>query len=293
MHRDRFAPSPTGQLHLGHAYSALTAWRSASAAKGQLVLRIEDIDSTRCREEHVKAIVDDLAWLGVTWHGKLTRQSHRSELYRTALEKLSALGICYPCNCTRRDIQAALAAPQEDAVTPAGVTTKPRVYPGTCRYRIMKDATDADSVRLDMKRAIRLLGGSVQVGKLSYTEIGEVHADRYFLDSERLVRNHGDIVLARKDIGTSYHLAVVVDDDLQEITHVTRGEDLFFATDLHRLLQELLDLSVPVWNHHKLIRDAFGNRLAKRKNSKTLRQLREEGKTPESIRKMLQLEDWN
>jgi glutamyl-Q tRNA(Asp) synthetase len=269
--RTRFAPSPTGPLHLGHAFSALTAWRLAIAEGGRFLVRIEDIDRARCRPEWEAAILADLAWLGLSWPEPVMRQSGRMPAYRAALEALRRRGLVYPCTCSRRDIAAALAAPQENA-------PRPSVYPGTCRGR--RDAPEAAAWRLDLARALET------AGPLAFVETGE-QAGEHAVDPARLLAETGDVVLARRDIGVAYHLAVVVDDAAQGITHVVRGMDLFEATPLHRLLQALLGLPVPVWHHHRLIRDERGRRLAKRDDARAIARFREEGLSPEAVRALL------
>lgn len=276
---ERFAPSPTGHLHLGHAFSALTAHDAARAAGGRFLLRIEDIDHTRCRPEFEAAILEDLAWLGICWDGPVWRQSERRAHYRAALERLGRLGVLYPCRCTRADIRAAMSAPQEGA--------RPGVYPGTCRGRPLAEAGPGDALRLDLRAAFAALGGAGAVRALRCEELGARHRGMHRLDPDRLLAEIGDVVLARRDIGTSYHIAVVVDDAAQGVTHVTRGEDLFDFMFLHRLLQALLELPVPRWRHHRLIRDEQGRRLAKRDEARSLRRLRAEGARPEDIRAML------
>ncbi|MEZ5828059.1 MAG: tRNA glutamyl-Q(34) synthetase GluQRS [Hyphomicrobiales bacterium] len=274
----RFAPSPTGLLHLGHAFSALTTWDAANAAGGQCLLRIEDIDMTRARSEYEAAIFEDLTWLGMTWAEPVWRQSERLEVYATALEQLGRLGVTYPCCCTRADIRAALSAPQEGATS--------AVYPGTCRGRSMAECGPGDAIRLDLERAFAFLGGQT----LTWRETGPAHAGRHALDADAMQREIGDVVLVRKDIGAAaYHLSVVVDDAAQAVTHVIRGEDLFEATPIHRLLQALLDLPVPVWHHHHLVRDEAGKRLAKRDDARAIRTYREAGNTPEDVRRMASL----
>jgi glutamyl-Q tRNA(Asp) synthetase len=248
----------------------------ARAAGGAFLLRIEDIDTTRCRPEWEAAIHEDLGWLGLSWPEPVMRQSERLPAYRAALDRLAALGLTYPCTCTRRDIAAALSAPQEGA-GPEGP-----VYPGTCRGRT--DAPAGAAIRLDMGRALDRLGGMP-----AFCETGPEHAGIHHLDAAALVAGTGDIVLARRDIGTSYHLAVVVDDAAQGITHVVRGGDLFEATPIHRLLQALLGLPVPVWHHHRLIRDESGRRLAKRDDARALARFRAEGATPADIRRRIGL----
>lgn len=267
----RFAPSPTGLLHLGHAFSALTAWEAAKAADGEFLLRIEDTDRTRARPEYEAAIYEDLTWLGVTWSEPVWRQSERLGVYASALEQLDRHGVIYPCRCTRADIRAALAAPQEGADS--------TVYPGTCRGRLA-DAGPSDAIRLDLDRALKLLDGQT----LTWRETGTARAGTHALDPEAMQRRIGDVVLGRKDIGAAaYHLSVVVDDAAQGVTHVIRGEDLLEATPLHRLLQALLDLPVPVWHHHPLVRDEAGKRLAKRDDARAIRTYREAGRTPEDV----------
>ncbi|MEJ2019847.1 MAG: tRNA glutamyl-Q(34) synthetase GluQRS, partial [Maritimibacter sp.] len=274
----RFAPSPTGLLHLGHAFSALTAWDMAQAAGGQFLLRIEDIDTPRCRPEFEQAIDDDLSWLGMDWPTPVMRQSERLAEYEAALNKLGEIGVTYPCSCTRGDIRAALSAPQEGAPMqgPDGV-----IYPGTCRGREMESRLPGDAIRLDMAKAMAL------VGALAFTETGPAHTGLHHITAAKMIETVGDVVLARKDIGTSYHIAVVVDDAAQGITHVVRGEDLFSATPIHILLQRLLGLAQPIYHHHRLIRDEAGKRLAKRDDARAIRLYREQGKTPEDIRARL------
>ncbi|MBV1865641.1 MAG: tRNA glutamyl-Q(34) synthetase GluQRS [Rhodobacteraceae bacterium] len=276
---ERFAPSPTGLLHLGHGFSALTAFEAAHKAGGRFLLRIEDIDQPRCRPEFEQAIYDDLRWLGISWDGLVMRQSERMPAYRNALAKLVSLGLCYPCGCTRRDIASALSAPQEDVDPVMGPDGT--IYPGTCRGRKMTARTGNDAVRLNIAMAVAYLGG---VNKLNYLDIG---TGKITLDKDMLIEGCGDIVLARKDIGTSYHLAVVVDDAEQKITHVTRGIDMASATPIHRLLQALLDLPTPIYRHHRLIRDANGKRLAKRFDAMALQAYQRAGKSVQDIRELL------
>ncbi|MBP7002352.1 tRNA glutamyl-Q(34) synthetase GluQRS [Amaricoccus sp.] len=265
--RTRFAPSPTGRLHLGHAFSALVA----AGTGAEFILRIEDLDATRCRPAYEAGILDDLAWLGLTWPHPPLRQSTRAPAYAAALARLRALRLLYACRCTRRDI--ALSAPQEGAEGP--------VYPGTCRGLFLPE--DGAALRLDLRAALAL------AGPLAWQEIGPWHAGLRPIDPEQLAAELGDPVLARKDLGTSYHLAVVVDDAAQGITHVVRGEDLRPVTPLHRLLQALLDLPAPLWLHHRLIRDETGRRLAKRDDARALATLRAEGVTPAEVRAMVGL----
>jgi Glutamyl- and glutaminyl-tRNA synthetases len=274
----RFAPSPTGPLHLGHAFSALTAFDLAREAGGSFLLRIEDIDTARCKPAYEAQIHDDLRWLGLTWPEPVMRQSERRPAYDAALARLEALGVTYRCTCTRGDIRAALSAPQEGAplIGPDGP-----VYPGTCRHAGHNDPSAA--IRLDMARA------TAMTGPVAFTESGPLHAGPHQYRPEWLTKHVGDIVLARRDIGTSYHLAVTVDDAAQGITLVTRGADLFEATPVHLVLQRLLDLPTPAYHHHRLIRDDHGKRLAKRDDSRALSLYRAEGARPADIRRMLGL----
>jgi len=270
----RFAPSPNGFLHLGHAYSALTAGGAARAAGGRFLLRIEDIDRARARPDFEAAIYQDLAWLGLGWEEPVRRQSEHFDEYARALDRLEARGLLYPCFCTRREIAAALTAPHG----PEGA-----VYPGTCRVltdterRRRRDAGDDPARRLDLARAL------AEAGPLAFTESGSTVT----VDPDRLRAEIGDVVLARKDVPASYHLAVVHDDALQGVTTVIRGDDLAFATPLHRLLQTLLGLPAPAYRHHGLVTDADGRRFAKRDGAVTLRALRATGVTPPEIRARL------
>lgn len=263
-HTTRFAPSPTGWLHLGHAYAALFAAKRAEG--GRFLLRLEDIDTTRSRPEYEQALFDDLAWLGLVWEEPVRRQSEHMDEYRAGLEALEALGLLYPCFCTRREIQEEIARAGHAPHGPDGV-----LYPGICRLRSEHERSariangEAFALRLDVQKAIGLIGKELHWEDALHGRFTATPAI------------FGDVVLARKDTPASYHLAVVLDDALQGITLVTRGEDLLPATHLHRLLMELLKLPVPRWEHHKLICDESGRRLAKRDNARSLRTLREQG----------------
>ena len=246
----RFAPSPTGQLHLGHAASAIRAHDFARARGGRFLLRIEDIDPGRSRADHVTAILADLAWLGLSWDGPVLHQSARLPAYAAALETLKARDLVYPCTCTRADIAASTTAPHGAAP----------VYPGTCRTRA-PDPTRAAAWRLRMDRAVALAGPLLWQDET----VGTVHA---------LPQAQGDVVLARRDAPASYHLAVTIDDAHQGITDVVRGIDLFEATHVHRLLQALLGLPTPVYHHHPLTLGTDGRRLAKRDGAPALSDLR-------------------
>lgn len=269
----RFAPSPTGPLHLGHAYAALVA-----DARGQMLLRIEDIDRARCKPEWEAAIFDDLRWLGLDWPQPVMRQSDRMKIYQQVLEKLTRLGVTYRCDCSRGDIRAALSAPQEGAplIGPDGP-----IYPGLCRGKALSAPDTA--IRLDMARAMAL------VGRLRFDESGPEQVGTHIKIAAEMIETIGDIVLARRDLGTSYHLAVVVDDAAQGITEVTRGADLFEATAIHVLLQRLLGLPTPAYHHHRLIRDDQGKRLAKRDDARALAKYRADGATPQDIRALVGL----
>lgn len=268
----RFAPSPTGYLHLGHAFSALFAQHQARAAGGRFLLRLEDIDTVRCRPEFAEAILTDLRWLGLDWDGPVRKQSEHLDDYRTALGRLQGRGLLYPCFCTRKEIEAEIARSGHAPHGPDGV-----LYPGTCRgldpserqHRL--DSGQPYALRLDMQAAI------AQAGPLTWRDL-EAGLQTARPDI------FGDVVLARKDTPTSYHLAVVWDDALQGITLVTRGHDLFEASHVHRLLQALLALPVPDYRHHPLLTDAEGRRYAKRDKALTIASLRQSGHTPAQIR---------
>ncbi|MFC4348898.1 tRNA glutamyl-Q(34) synthetase GluQRS [Kordiimonas lipolytica] len=266
----RFAPSPTGRLHKGHAYSALLAYHRAREEGGRFLLRIEDIDTVRCRNEFVDGIFEDLKWLGLTWEEPVRRQSEHFSDYQTALDRLKAMGVVYPCFCTRKDIQREIEAAESAPHGPDGP-----IYPGICRGRADAVPLLAEGKphawRLDLKAALEHIGEPLSW----HDEIkGEVTAK-----PEEL----GDVVLARKDTPTSYHLSVVVDDTLQHITHIIRGEDLFHATHIHVVLQKLLGYPTPIYHHHGLLLDEHGERFAKRNKSVTLESLRARDIDPEAL----------
>jgi glutamyl-Q tRNA(Asp) synthetase len=272
----RFAPSPTGLLHLGHAHSALFAWREARAAGGRFLLRLEDIDATRCRPAYAAAILEDLAWLGLDWDGEVRVQSAHMAEYAAAIASLSARGLLYPCFCTRAEIAREIAAIGNAPHGPDGV-----LYPGTCRH--LKAAERAARLARGEPHALRLdIAAAVAAapGPLWCEEVGE---GLFAADPAPLF---GDVVLARKDTPASYHLCVTHDDALQGVTLVTRGEDLKPATHLHRLIQALMGWPVPRWRHHGLLVGPDGRRLAKRDSAATLRSLREAGHHPEEVRAM-------
>lgn len=275
----RFAPSPTGYLHLGHAYSALFAFEAARSTGGCFLLRIEDIDQQRCRPEFELGIREDLRWLGIHWDGPVRRQSEHGAVYQAALDELRELGVLYPCFCSRRQIRVEIEQAGRAPHGPSGEA----LYPGICRHLDPAQAEarirngEAYALRLDLAKALAV------TGPLTWEDCraGVVAADPSSL---------GDVVLARKDVPTSYHLAVTVDDHLQGVTLVTRGEDLFHATHVHRLLQALLGLRTPRYYHHNLVADSSGQRLAKRNRAITLRHLRDCRRTPDDIWRMIGLQ---
>lgn len=275
----RFAPSPTGLLHLGHAYSALLAYDMARDAGGVFLLRIEDNDTARCRPEFEQAIYDDLSWLGINWPNPVLRQSEVQATHLASLDQLSARGLTYPCSCSRGDIRQAISAPQEGdpKFGPDGL-----IYPGTCRNRPMSSHRNGDAIRLNMAKAVERIGGP-----LKFCETGGGKPLEIVIDPSSLVAGVGDVVLGRKDIATpAYHLSVVLDDAAQDISHVVRGKDLYEATQIHVVLQHLLGLPTPVYHHHRLIRDETGKRLAKRDDARAIATYRDAGKTPQDIRAM-------
>lgn len=274
----RFAPSPTGPLHLGHAYSAILAHDMARTANGQFLLRMEDTDLERCRPEWDALIQEDLTWLGLTWDGPIHRQSQQIASYNSRLEALETKGLLYPCSCTRSDIRAALSAPQE------GVAFN--VYPGTCRHRGMETRKPSDALRLNLSAALRLLAAA----DLNFTETGPAHAGLHRGDPDQAMQQIGDVVLSRKgeDI-VAYFLASAFDDADQGVTHVVRGEDLFDFTPIQVILQHLFGLPTPTYHHHRLIRDENGKRLAKRDDARAISKYRAEGATPADIRRLVGL----
>jgi len=271
----RFAPSPTGYLHLGHAYAALYAETLARKEGGRFILRIEDIDKARCKPEFEEAIYEDLKWLGLTWETPIRRQSEHLADYTDVLNRLSNINLTYPCFCTRSEIKAEI-----ERAGWAPHNSEKSVYPGTCK--LLSDAQrmkrinegEAHVIRLDITKALEI------TGPLSWH-------DRKAGFQTAKFNNFGDIVLARKDIPTSYHLSVTVDDALQEVTLVTRGKDLVESTAIHRLLQSLLGYEAPQYYHHKIITNNDGKRFAKRDQADTLHSLRVSGKKPNDIRSMI------
>ncbi|WP_223974431.1 tRNA glutamyl-Q(34) synthetase GluQRS [Bradyrhizobium sp. RD5-C2] len=283
----RFAPSPNGYLHLGHAYSALLNYDLARDSGGRFLLRIEDIDATRCRVEFEQAIYEDLAWLGIAWETPVRRQSEHFAAYRAAIERLSAERLVYPSFESRAEIARLVADRESASAWPRDPDGAP-LYPGTAkslsaeqRDRLIGQGGPF-ALRLDMAAACARTGG------LRWQEDGEGPAAKTGNVAAR-PEAWGDVILARKETPTSYHLSVVIDDTLQGVTDVVRGVDLFWSTSVHRLLQELLGLPVPAYRHHTLIRDAAGQKLSKSTRATGLRELRAEGASPADIRRLVGL----
>jgi glutamyl-Q tRNA(Asp) synthetase len=263
----RFAPSPTGLLHLGHAHAALFAARAAEGAGGRFLLRIEDIDASRCRPSFTAAIQEDLSWLGLRWAEAPRVQSERMPHYAATLSTLRQRGLLYPCFCTRGDIAAAIAAAHGPAA----------IYPGTCRHLSRAEAEARIAAGRPYALRLNAALALAEAGPLTFTDL--IHGPRRCTPEAQ-----GDVVLARKDIPASYHLCVTQDDAEQGVTLVTRGEDLLEATDIHRLLQALMGWPEPLYAHHGLIIDEHGKRLAKRNNAPTLRAMRASGMSPGEVR---------
>jgi glutamyl-Q tRNA(Asp) synthetase len=267
----RFAPSPTGELHIGSAYSAWQCWRRARDVGGTFLLRIEDIDIRRCKREYERAILADLTWLGLPWDGAVRRQSEHFADYGQVLDRLDGRGLIYPCFCTRSDIVASATAPQG----PDGP-----LYPGTCRHLSLQERRDRIAAGVEHCLRLDAVRAAAEAGPYSFTD-----EKRGRIAGEPLL--FGDVVIARKDTPTSYHLAVTHDDHLQGITLVTRGEDLLPSTNVHVLLQKLLGYATPLYAHHRLLTAPDGRRFAKRDRSLTIRALRESGRTPEDVFSLL------
>ncbi|WP_319797917.1 tRNA glutamyl-Q(34) synthetase GluQRS [Nitrobacter sp.] len=283
----RFAPSPNGLLHLGHARSALLNYDAARRSRGRFLLRIEDIDATRCRSQFEAAIYEDLGWLGITWETPVRRQSDHLADYRAALDRLAALGLLYPSFESRAEIAALVKAREAEGIwlrDPDGAPLYPgaaKSLPASERQRRLRSGAPF-ALRLDMDAACRL------AGNLTWTEQGSGPGGE---TGEVVARPEawGDVILARKDTPTSYHLSVVVDDALQGVTNVVRGQDLFWSTAVHRLLQALLDLPRPVYRHHDLIRDGAGKKLSKSSAATGLRELRLRGMSAGEVRRLIGL----
>jgi glutamyl-Q tRNA(Asp) synthetase len=270
----RFAPSPTGHLHLGHALAAAAAHETARAMGGHMLLRMEDIDTSRVREEYYGAIEEDLHWLGITWQGTPWRQLDRMAAYQEALNQLQEIDLIYPCFCTRKEIQAMTSAPQQ------GDETEALLYPGTCRELSAAEREKNILIRPGFAWRLHAHKAAAMLGDASFDDLryGSTRIDANLL---------GDVVLARKDIGVAYHLAVVIDDAVQNVTHVTRGEDLLSSTHVHCLLQHLLGLVRPLYLHHELVCDHRGKRLAKRHDALSLRSMRAAGVSADEIMERL------
>ena len=276
----RFAPSPTGFLHLGHVYSALFSEKQAQATGGKFILRIEDIDTSRVKSEFEDAIIEDLSWLGLEWEKPVRRQSDHLDEYEKAINSLEERGLVYPCFCSRREIRTEI---QNSYSAPHDIPTGSEgpIYPGTCRRLTIKQSklrrNQGDTFALRLDSALAIKTANINISPLTWSDVekGNIRASL-----DRL----GDVVLARKETPASYHLAVTVDDHLQGINLVTRGKDLFSSTHVHRVLQALLGLDTPSYHHHHLLTDVYGKRFAKRDNSITIRSLRNNGKTPEQVR---------
>lgn len=286
-HIERFAPSPTGPLHLGHAFSAITAYDRAVENGGDFLLRIEDIDQSRCRAEWEAQIYDDLQWLGIWWPKPVLKQSARSPAYQKTLKTLWQQNLLYACTCTRNDIASATQAPQEGSplLGPDGI-----IYPGTCTALGINNSKQvlpqSTALRLHMDTATSI------TRKFAFTETGQgPNGETGLIEftAKEAIETIGDIVLSRRNMATSYHLSVVLDDAFQNITHVTRGQDLFEATKIHVILQKLLGLPTPTYHHHRLIRDDTGKRLAKRDDARAISKYRAEGATPQDIRQIIGL----
>lgn len=278
----RFAPSPNGCLHLGHAYSALMNQRLADRCDGRMLLRMEDIDRERCTPAFETWIAEDLEWLGLRWERPVRRQSEHFALYAATLDRLDERGLLYRCYCTRGEIAAAIGDrdwPRDPDGTP--------LYPGTCRRLTWRQQAEREvagrtpCLRLEMTAALAAQGGTLHWREFRETdEAVAVPADPALW---------GDVVLARKTVSASYHIAVVTDDEAQGVTDVVRGEDLLQSTSLHRLLQDLLGYRAPLYHHHRIIRDATGRKLSKSRGSSSLRAIRVDGLTPRDIRERLGL----
>ncbi len=290
--RTRFAPSPTGPLHLGHAYSAMLAHDMAMAEGGEFLLRIDDLDQSRARPEWVAQISEDLKWLGLWWPEPVRTQSAHLGEYQLWLENLWQTHVLYQCTCTRADIRAAVDAPQEG---PPPIGPDGLIYPGTCRNAEINqgyypETPNVNPLRLDMGVVASALRFEGKDGNLGFTETGSGpngETGWIAIDLDEVRTSIGDVVVSRRGLGASYHLSVVVDDGAQQITDIVRGQDLFEATKIHVILQRLLGLPTPRYHHHRLIRDETGKRLAKRDDARAIAKFRNDGATPDDIRRMV------
>lgn len=270
--RTRFAPSPTGELHLGHAYSAMTAWRAAGCSQELFCLRIDDLDHTRCRDIYTRQMTEELHWLGLSWAETPLVQSARLSRYARALDELRAQGLVYPCYLTRREVNTVLSAPQEGSTPAAAPSTRDKLSEAEQAKR--KADGQIPAWRLDIRSALK------QTGPVFWHESD---GSKHRLDADQLCSEIGDVILGRRDIAASYHLSVVLDDADSQIELVVRGADLAPSTPVHRLLQGLLGLPSPTYLHHPLIRDDDGRRLAKRDQDRSLRSYRDAGMSPEEV----------
>ena len=264
---ERTAPSPTGYLHLGHVFSALTAYKRSIQLKGQFKLRLEDIDYTRCKSHYENQIIKDLRWLGIKWNGQVMKQRNRRKFYAAGLDELKQAGLIYPCSCTRNDIKHAVSAPHKD-------DTSLIVYPGTCLKNPPTKGITA--LRLNIKKALQV----VDRKELYFYDLGfpkGQRSEKQIIHHDHLLNKFGDLIIARKDIGTSYNLSVVIDDASQNISHITRGFDLLDVTPIQVLLQKLLSIKTPFYYHHALLCDQSGKKLSKRTNSDSVLGLKERG----------------
>lgn len=284
----RFAPSPNGQLHLGHALSALVGHDMAARLGGRFLVRIEDIDVARCRPAFIDAAQADLAWLGLRWEQPVLRQSEHFATYAAAAVRLDDMGLLYPCFATRTEIEAAAAA-SDSVFDPDGAPLYPGLHKQMPAGEVArrKAAGEPFALRIDMDKALKLVAAKLAGRPLTFIELDDLGQPKTI---EARAERWGDAVIVRKDTPTSYHLAVVVDDARQAITHVTRGRDLYAATDLHRLLQILLDLPAPLYHHHGLITDAAGRKLSKSARDTSIRALREAGVTADEVRRRVGLQ---
>lgn len=278
---ERFAPSPTGYLHLGHAFSALTAWKNAQKKQGRLLIRFDDLDESRCKPIYFDAILEDLKWLQIEWEEPALLQSHQRSKHFEVIKRLDDMGLLYRCQCSRADIKAAIGAPQEgDDVI--------QTYPGTCREK-NGDISGPFSLRFNMDKAIDFLKNSKGINRIKFLEEGsgpQGQSGIIDIDLRHVSKNVGDFVLLRRDGVVAYHLAVVIDDFNQGISTVTRGADLFESTHIHRIIQSVLDIPPPIYRHHKLIRDRNGKRLAKRHDALSIAELRRRGVSVQEIKEM-------
>jgi glutamyl-Q tRNA(Asp) synthetase len=279
----RFAPSPNGLLHVGHALSAIIAHDVARKNGGRFLLRIEDIDLERRRPEFVTAIFEDLSWLGLTWEEPVLVQSEHFSEYLAAADRLIAMGLLYPCFASRKEIADAADPAKTD---PDGAPLYPGIWRGAAAEAVgaRMAAGDSPALRLNMDAALQALKEKIGDKPLTFVEIGEDGSQQTVTANPG---RWGDAIIVRKDVPASYHLSVVVDDARQGVTHVTRGQDLLAATDLQRLLQELLDLPQPVYSHHRVIRWSDGRKLSKSNKDMGLRALRDEGATADDIRRVI------